>query len=494
MQVRKFEARTMKDALEMVKKQLGPDAIILAAKDNSNKYGLVGESSFEITAAVSEETLHKKKFVESRMADADKQQFQNSSARTQKEIISKFVTRHSTPVVRPVTTQKYIDINDERNAAEERIKNAVQRAYDAGTFLNDRASTANAQRTGVNTATGGQPQRAAQPSQQSSSQLQQSAQRAGPSVPQSDIEMDSLRSEIASLKQLIKSIQVPAAETRPYSHYPGENYGIHYELSSQFQNLVKEGILEELAAEMILDLQGQVPVTRLKNKPLVEGFLAKKILDDIVISEGETKKFHFFVGPSGGGKTSSIIKMASQLMVRENKKVALLTLDTQKVGAVEQLRIYSQILNVPFAVIRGRSDWKEILKFINSIDYILVDTPGSNLKTQDEVAFFENLILKEIPSKSVHLVLSAVSKYEDLQGVMAKFAQLNVTDVIFNHLDETVQNGNVYSFNKINKLPLFAFGIGQRIPEDFEYATKERLVDLIFHITQKNTTTNEASL
>lgn len=477
MQVRKFEARTMKDALEMVKKQLGPDAIILAAKDNSNKYGLVGESSFEITAAVSEETLHKKKFVESRMADADKQQFQNSSARTQKEIISKFVTRHTTPVTRPVTTQKYIDINDEKNAAEERIKNAVQRAYDAGTLLNDRAA---AQRT---------PQ-TNRPAQQAVGPAPQQIMQQAPV--QSDAEMNSLRSEIASLKQLIKNMQ-PSGESRPQSHYPGENFGIHYELSSQFQNLVKEGVLDELAAEMLLDLQSQVPVTRLKNKPLVEGFLAKKILEDIVISDGDYKKFHFFVGPSGGGKTSSIIKMASQLMVREGKKVALLTLDTQKVGAVEQLRIYSQILNVPFAVIRGRNDWKEILKFINSIDHILIDTPGTNLKTQEEVAFLESLILKEIPSKSIHLVLSARNKYEDLQGVLTKFAQLNVTDVIFNHLDETVQNGNVYSFNKVNKLPLFAFGIGQRIPEDFEYATKERLVDLIFHITQKNIN-NEASL
>jgi flagellar biosynthesis protein FlhF len=292
---------------------------------------------------------------------------------------------------------------------------------------------------------------------------------------------------------MIKNINAPG-ESRPQSHYPGENYGIHYELSSQFQGLVKEGVLEELAAEIILELQNQVPVTRLKNKPLVEGFLAKRILEDIVISTGDTKKFHFFVGPSGGGKTSSIIKMASQLIVRDNKKVALLTLDTQKVGAVEQLRIYSQILNVPFAVIRGRGDWKEILKFINSIDYILIDTPGSNLKTQEEVSFLEHLILKEIPSKSVHLVLSARNKYEDLQGVLNNFVPLNVTDVIFNHLDETVQNGNVYSFNKINKIPLFAFGIGQRIPEDFEYATKERLVDLIFHITQKNNTNNEASI
>ena len=466
MQVRKFEARTMKDALEMVKKQLGPDAIILAAKDNSNKYGLVGESSFEITAAVSEETLHKKKFVESRMAENDKQQFQNSSARTQKEIISKFVTRHTNPVTKPVTTQKYIDINDEKNAADERIKNAVQRAFDAGTILNERNSAIPKQTV-------------------KQAQVRMQAQ--------SDSDLNSLRSEIASLKAMIKNINTPV-DARPQSHYPGENFGIHYELSSQFQGLVKEGVLEELAAEMILELQNQVPVTRLKNKPLVEGFLAKRILEDIVISTGDTKKFHFFVGPSGGGKTSSIIKMASQLIVRDNKKVALLTLDTQKVGAVEQLRIYSQILNVPFAVIRGRSDWKEILKFINSIDYILIDTPGSNLKTQEEVAFFESMILKEIPSKSIHLVLSARNKYEDLQGVLTNFLPLNVTDVIFNHLDETAQNGNVYSFNKINKIPLFAFGIGQRIPEDFEYATKERLVDLIFHITQKNNPNNEASI
>ncbi len=475
MQVRKFEARTMKDALEMVKKQLGPDAIILAAKDNSNKYGLVGESSFEITAAVSEDTLHKKKFAESRMGTNDQQQFQNSSARTQKEIISKFVTRHTTPIAKTTTTQRYIDINDEKNAAEERIKNAVQRAFDAGAVLNERtgASQANLVR------------------RQEPKKANEETRQAGV---HSDSEINSLRLEIAGLKQLIKNIQ-PPAEARSQSHYPGENFGIHYDLSSQFQGLVKEGILEDLAAEMILELQSQVPVTRLKNKPLVEGYLAKKILEEIVISDGETKKFHFFVGPSGGGKTSSIIKMASQLIVRDNKKVALLTMDTQKVGAVEQLRIYSQILNVPFAVIRGREDWREILKFINSIDYILIDTPGTNLKSNEELAIFENLIMKEIPSKAVHLVLSARNKYEDLQGVLDKFAMLNVTDAIFNHLDETVQNGNVYSFNKINKLPLFAFGIGQRIPEDFEYATKERLVDLIFHITQKNHSTNsEASL
>jgi flagellar biosynthesis protein FlhF len=93
MLVKKFEARTMKEALEMVKAQMGPDAIILAARDNKKSFGLVGEVSVEITAAVSETTLHKKKFVETKMVETDKERFQRSPARTQKDLIEKMVRR-----------------------------------------------------------------------------------------------------------------------------------------------------------------------------------------------------------------------------------------------------------------------------------------------------------------------------------------------------------------------------------------------------------------
>ena len=89
MQVKKFEARTMKEALEMVKTQLGPDAIILSARDNNKSYGLVGEGSVEITAAVSEETLQKKKFAESKLREQDLQKFKQIPARQQKELIQK---------------------------------------------------------------------------------------------------------------------------------------------------------------------------------------------------------------------------------------------------------------------------------------------------------------------------------------------------------------------------------------------------------------------
>src|SRR3989338_1912414 len=115
MQVKKFEARTMKEALEMVKTQLGPDAIILSARDNNKSYGLVGEGSVEITAAVSEETLQRKKFTESKMREQDKERFQKIPARQQKEFIHKMVEKHVQKNAQPpqITQRRYIDIDEE---------------------------------------------------------------------------------------------------------------------------------------------------------------------------------------------------------------------------------------------------------------------------------------------------------------------------------------------------------------------------------------------
>src|SRR5688500_4254513 len=113
MQVKKFEARTMKEALEMVKAHLGPDAIILSARDNKKSYGLVGEGSVEITAAVSEATLKKKNFAENKLPERTKVNFQKSAARVQKEIIEKIVQKEfDRQKPRLATSQRYIDIDE----------------------------------------------------------------------------------------------------------------------------------------------------------------------------------------------------------------------------------------------------------------------------------------------------------------------------------------------------------------------------------------------
>jgi flagellar biosynthesis protein FlhF len=486
MQVKKFEARTMKEALEMVKAELGPDAIILSARDNNRSYGLVGDGSVEITAAVSEETLHKKKFAEARLRDQEKDKFNRSSARSQKELIEKMVTRHlekSQPAPPPVkkvpremTSQRYADIDEEQlaqnfsdsrytsAAAQERVRNAAKKAM-----------SVMQKSTPVLPILTAKPATMPTPSPTAIAKAMESS------------EVQALRNELSSLKQTLAHFQnMP----QNFIHgHPGSDYGLPYDLSFIFEKLTKAGVAPEISAEICERAQKELPAMKIKNRSLVEGWVAKRILETTKItstSEAKEAKVHVFVGAAGSGKTTALVKMASHLVVRENKKVAILSADTFKVGASDQMRIYAQILNVPFTVIRNATDWYQIMNYMNSVDYILVDYPGLSLRNAEEGMNLKRLMPPASMKARVHLVLSTLAKDQDTTELGRRYSVVDYQDVIFTGLDESVQHGTIYNFMKRFDVPLHSFGIGTRVPEDFEFATKERVLDLLFKITQAN--------
>lgn len=174
-------------------------------------------------------------------------------------------------------------------------------------------------------------------------------------------------------------------------------------------------------------------------------------------------------------------------MVRENKKIALVTTDSMKVGATDQMRIYAQILNVPFAVVRNKSEWSRIFSQLSGFDHILVDFAGLSLKTMEEISLIRSLMPPDEYEAKTHLVLSSLAKDADLAEIGKRYKVTNFDDVIFTAVDEASQHGNIYSFMKRFSTPLHSFGIGSRVPEDFEMATKERVLDLLFKITKMNT-------
>lgn len=475
MQVKKFEARTMKEALEMVKTQLGPDAIILSARDNNKSYGLVGEGSVEITAAVSEETLQKKKFAESKLREQDRAKFLNSSARQQKELINKVVDRHvqKNQPPAPITQRRYIDIEDEaelsrqKQVAEERVRSAAQRALSAF-----------------------------QEQEEIFSSKGNAVKKAAPaavvkSLPVESAEVAALKNEIASLKQVITQFQ-----QMPQSFvgtHPGADYGINYDLSFVFDKLTKAGMAPEIAAELLTTAQETLPALKLKNRALVEAWVARHVLDSTKVSANPTQgKIHCFVGPAGSGKTSALIKMASQMVVREGKKIALFTTDTFKVGAADQMKIYAQILNVPFSVIRSQNDWTNLMRYLANVDCVLVDYTGLSLKNNEEIQMLKSLLPPTALNPNIHLTLSTNAKDSDATELGRRYSVLGYKDVIFTSLDESTQHGTIYNFMKRFDVPLHSFGIGSRVPEDFEFATKERLLDLIFKITKLKQQDSEA--
>jgi flagellar biosynthesis protein FlhF len=466
MQVKKFEARSMKEALEMIKTQLGPDAIILSAKETTKNYGLGGEKSIEITAAYSEAILHKKKFVESKFAPKDVETFQKTSAKNQKVVMQKMIeaqvtkmnaqtTRNHIPTAAVIqshepykmTQRKYIDIDNDQ-ALNSQAQTRVQ------TTLSSTTATTTP-----------------------SAAVTQIAQKSW-----NDMEVNSLKKEIESLKQVMTSFK-----TMPQSFvhaHPGAELGIHYALSAQFQKLTARGLLPEIAADILLQAQKKMTPEQMQNRHNMESWTAKYMMDTIpIVSEG-FEQFHLFVGPSGSGKTSSLIKMASDLILNQRKRVAIITTDTSKVGAVEQMKIFSQILNVPYLSIKCQQDWAHVIPHLDQIDHILVDYSGLNLRNQEEFNYLKRMSPPVFQSMRTHLVLSAMSKDSDLFDLAKRYQVFGFDDVIFTSLDEASLHGNIYNFVRKNSTSLYAFGIGQKVPEDFERATAERVVDLILQITQ----------
>lgn len=449
MQVKKFEARTMKEALEMVKTQLGPDAIILSARDNNRSFGLVGEGSVEITAAVSEETLQRKKFAESRMREQELKKFNQIPARAQKDIIEKMVNRHleKKQPPRAITSRKYVDIEDEGgNAAANVMANPVAEKPAARTVVTPEAVASYV------------------------------------SAPKNE-EINHLKSEITALREIIAKFQ-DMPQTMAATH-PGADYGIPFDLSFMFQRLVGSGVAADIVAEILVRAQDSIPALKLKNRALVEGWVARHILETTnVTDERANSRVHLFIGPAGSGKTTSLVKMASHMVVKERKKVALLTTDTFKVGAADQMRIFAQILNVPFAILRETSDWEKIMRFLPNVDCVLVDMPGWSLRSAEEIDRLKRIMPPAIMNPRIHLTLSATSKDSDLIEAGRRFSVIGFDDAIFTGLDESVQHGTIYNFSARFGVPLHAFSIGPRVPEDFEPATRERVLDLIFGLTR----------
>lgn len=187
------------------------------------------------------------------------------------------------------------------------------------------------------------------------------------------------------------------------------------------------------------------------------------------------------VGPTGVGKTTTIAKLAAYAKIELKQKVALLTLDTFRLAAVDQLQQYAQILQVPIHVALTVEDLRSALRFYQDRALVLIDTPGHNPKDTEVLDQLRHL-LAELPDVETHLVLSATTKPKDLADLVHRFEPLNPTRLIFTKLDETSTYGPILSTLARVRRPLSYLGTGQEVPQDLELATSRRVSDLILPV------------
>lgn len=184
----------------------------------------------------------------------------------------------------------------------------------------------------------------------------------------------------------------------------------------------------------------------------------------------EGPKVVFFVGTTGVGKTTTIAKIASKFVVEEKKKLALLTADTYRIAASEQLRTYANILEVPFRVIYTPEELGDAIKDFSSYDYILVDTAGhsqNNDKQRDDMADFVKFA-QDKAEQEIYLVVSATTKYKDLKSIADKYKKMFDYKMIFTKLDETSEYGNLLNMKIYTGASMSYITCGQNVPEDIE--------------------------
>lgn len=251
-----------------------------------------------------------------------------------------------------------------------------------------------------------------------------------------------------------------------------------------YNTMVNNEVYEKYANQIIEEAEKSTK----PNMPL--DYCLTNVYQKMILRFGQPKQIEpvengtkvvFFIGPTGVGKTTTIAKLASRFCLEEKKKVALLTADTYRIAAVEQLRTYANILGIPFRIVYSVPEIEQIYNELDDYDYILVDTAGHSQYNEEQRKNTELMVhaLDKIASTEVYLVLSATTKYRDLINIVDVYKEMADYSIIFTKLDETTMFGNLLNLRLYTGAPLSYITHGQNVPADIERFNPQTIVKKI---------------
>ena len=242
---------------------------------------------------------------------------------------------------------------------------------------------------------------------------------------------------------------------------------------------------QEMTYSILKKTIEQLPVS-MKSNPIKINNFFKLILRRIIAVKHEIplrthqRKIMMFVGPTGVGKTTTIAKLAARYAYKlgTNYKVGIITLDSFRVGAVEQLKAYTNIMRLPLEVVKRPEELSEAIARLKDCHYILIDTAGGSQYDMDKIELINQYQqhLTETPIEKM-LVLPANVKTTDLYEIYNSYSSLHIHNLIFTKLDETISYGNLISFAHKTKKSICYISVGQNVPDDLHEADSNYLID-----------------
>lgn len=422
--IKKFQAKTEETALELARKELGSGIVVMNVKKVKKKglFSIFKPQQVEVTVALEEE---------------EKQNFREAVAKVSE------IARQSEAA------------GNTRSAKTEPEQQAKQGK--------------------------------AEPEPQPEKQRQQEKQRQPEKNTQTiDSRQESaIEEKLSTLQNLLEkqigSTQEEEKESEGEEKKEDSNVAFFHLL---YKMLLDNEIEETYANQLVEELDGSVK----PDMPI--DYLLSVVYQKMVLKFGQTKtiqsaekgpKLVYFIGPTGVGKTTTIAKIASRLSVVEKKKIVLLTADTYRIAAAEQLRTYANILEVPFRIIYTPQEIRTAIEDYAAYDYIFVDTSGHSQKNTDQRD--DTLALLRAADgqaeKEVYLVVSATTKYRDLLNIADTYQKLTDFRLVFTKLDETQCQGNLFNLRLHTDAPMSYVTCGQNVPDDIGEFDAQKTVKLL---------------
>lgn len=250
-----------------------------------------------------------------------------------------------------------------------------------------------------------------------------------------------------------------------------------------YTDLIDADLREEDARELLERIRDESFRDRIDEPMLIKARLARILESELAASQpirltpGRCRVCAL-VGPTGVGKTTTIAKLAANFRLRENRRVGLITMDTYRIAAVEQLRTYAEIIDLPMRVVSTPREMQEAVTDFQSMDLVLIDTAGRSPK--DDIKIRElRALLTEARADEIHLVLSSVAGTKALLQTLDKFRMVRPTSLILTKLDESPSFGGLLPVLRAAGLPLSYLTNGQNVPDDIETAQPGRVARLI---------------
>jgi len=428
MQVKKYIAADMQEAVKMIKEDLGSRAIIISTKKirkGSGAFGLFGKHVLEVTAARDDKPV--KKVNPDQYSGLLKKQ---KSTPYEQEL---FNNAPSLPRKASTSSQSgnYNHLRDDINELKELVLD-LRKGYRRE--VNDKATISH------------------------------------------------LRYEMAELKNLVGTLVTQSGELRA-----GD---LHENLIALFQQMSFNGVEDKFARRLVEEVQKKIPQEEISNFSYVKVYVARMFMQVLHTNPNPTAKSSkwgprvlTFLGSTGVGKTTTLAKIAgSEKLTNPEIKIGLITLDTFRIAAVTQLKEYARILSVPIKVVTSHKQLDQALEDFRDKDLVLIDTAGRSQRDELQMAELREFLVDNRECCNL-LVLSATTKDSDLIEITKRFSTIPLGGVIFTKLDESTNYGSIFNHSIRFKLPLTYLTTGQNVPEDIEIASKERLIDLLLNIS-----------